>query len=50
MEEAIIADVTLVRAYKADIHGNLVFCGTVQNAIQTLPSVLALALQELKLS
>jgi 3-oxoacid CoA-transferase len=32
MEEAIVADVALVKAYKADTHGNLVFRGTAQNA------------------
>jgi 3-oxoacid CoA-transferase len=32
MEEAIVADVALVKAHKADTHGNLVFRGTAQNA------------------
>lgn len=32
LEEAIMADVALVKAYKADTHGNLVFRGTAQNS------------------
>ena len=32
MEEAIVADVALVKAYKADTRGNLVFRGTARNA------------------